>query len=64
MSKENKSKGNKRFEVIENQGFAPTYEVIRDNKTGVLYMSLSSAFGSAMTLLVDRDGKPLVDNEF
>ena len=38
MSKENKSKGNKRFEVIENQGFAPTYEVIRDNKTGVLYI--------------------------
>ena len=31
MSKENKSKGNKRFEVIENQGFAPTYEVTRLN---------------------------------
>ena len=39
MSKENKSKGNKRFEVIENQGFAPTYEVIRDNKNNTVIES-------------------------
>ena len=64
MSKENKSKGNKRFEVIENQGFVPTYEVIRDNETGVLYIAYNSNFGVGITVLVDQNGKPLVDNDF
>lgn len=62
MSKEKKK--NKRFEIIENQGFEPTYEVIRDNETGVLYMAYNSGFGVGITALVDQNGKPLVDNDF
>ena len=62
MSKEKKK--NKRFEIIENQGFPSTYEVIRDNETGVLYMAYNSSFGVGITVLVDQNGKPLVDNDF
>lgn len=62
MSKEKKK--NKRFEIIENQGFEPTYEVIRDNETGVLYMAYNAFFGVGITALVDQNGKPLVDNDF
>lgn len=62
MSKEKKK--NKRFEIIENQGFEPTYNVIRDNETGVLYIAYNSSFGVGITVLVDQNGKPLVDNDF
>ncbi|MFC4709073.1 DUF6440 family protein [Enterococcus eurekensis] len=62
MSKEKKK--NKRFEIIENQGFEPTYNVIRDNETGVLYIAYNSNFGVGITVLVDQNGKPLVDNDF
>ncbi|WP_062532059.1 DUF6440 family protein [Jeotgalibaca dankookensis] len=64
MSKENKNKGNKRFEVIEKEGFEPSYEVVRDNKTGVLYMVYNSLSGIGMTLLVDQMGNPLIDDNF
>lgn len=64
MNKEKKNKGKKRFEIIEKEGFDPSHVVIRDNTTGVLYMAYNSGFGTGMTLLVDRDGKPLVDNDF
>ena len=62
MSKEKKKK--KRFEIVENQGFEPSYEVIRDNETGVLYMMCNSSFGVGITTLVDQNGSPLVDNNF
>lgn len=64
MSKENKNKCNKRFEVIEKEGFEPSYEVVRDNKTGVLYMVYNSLSGIGMTLLVDQMGNPLIDDNF
>lgn len=54
----------KRFEVIEKQGKLEVFKVIRDNETGVLYMSHASGYGLGMTVLVDAEGKPLVDTNY
>lgn len=62
MSKEKKKK--RRFEIVENQGFEPSYEVVIDNETGVLYLAYNSSFGVGITTLVDQKGSPLVDNDF
>jgi len=35
--------------------------IIKDKQTGVLYYQVSSRHGSGITPLIDRDGKPLVD---
>ncbi|ARF14057.1 DUF6440 family protein [Sporosarcina ureae] len=54
----------KRFEIIEKQGKLQQFQVIRDNETGVLYMSRAQGYGLGMTVLVDANGKPLVDEEY
>ena len=54
----------KRFEVIYTQGKLEIFKIIRDNKTGVLYILNFSAAGSGLTVLVDPEGKPLVDENF
>lgn len=54
----------KRFEIIEKQGKLQQFQVIRDNETGVLYMSQAQGYGLGMTVLVDAEGKPLVDEEY
>lgn len=54
----------KRFEVIEKQGKLTQFQVIRDNQTGVLYMSYGAGYGLAMTVLVDPEGKPLIDTDY
>ena len=53
----------KRFEMTapESSGAGLTC-VITDKKTGVHYMlAVSPNLGSGMTVLVNREGKPLVD---
>lgn len=55
MSKE------KRFEVVyEDKSLAESTRIIRDKETGVCYLYQWSGTGGGMTLLVDRDGKPIV----
>lgn len=54
----------KRFEVVSIEGKLDSFRVIRDNETGVLYLSNLNGAGSAITVLVDQEGKPLVDEGF
>ncbi|PIC67538.1 hypothetical protein CSV71_11350 [Sporosarcina sp. P21c] len=54
----------KRFAIIEKQGKLQQFQVIRDNETGVLYMSQAQGYGLGMTVLFDVEGKPLVDQEY
>ncbi|REB06409.1 hypothetical protein DVB69_11920 [Sporosarcina sp. BI001-red] len=54
----------KRFEVIEKQGKMEVFQVIRDNQTGVLYLSHSAGYGLGLTVMQGPDGKPLVDEDF
>lgn len=56
--------GNNRFEVIEKQGKMTQFQTIRDNQTGVLYMSYAQGYGLGLTVMVDQEGKPLVDTDY
>ena len=55
---------NKRFEDVYTQGKMEVTKIIRDNETGVLYMFHYGGPSSGLTVMVDKDEKPLVDKEF
>ncbi|WP_400246348.1 DUF6440 family protein [Niallia sp. JL1B1071] len=55
---------NKRFEDVYTQGKMEVTKIIRDNETGVLYMFRYGGPTSGLTVMVDKDGKPLVDKDF
>lgn len=52
----------KRFEVVESQGtgFFNYFQVIVDTETGVNYLSVKTGYGSGLTPLLDKDGKPFI----
>lgn len=52
-----------RFVVIERQcaNYGANYDVFVDSKTGVNYLFVKSGYGGGLTVLVDAEGKPLVD---
>lgn len=50
----------KRFEVVYKQGTFEVYRIIVDKETGVQYLSVGSGNSSGLTVLVDREGKPIV----
>ncbi|MDN6127211.1 MAG: DUF6440 family protein, partial [Tetragenococcus halophilus] len=54
----------KRFEEVYKQGKLTAEKIIRDNKTGVLYLVYQEGYGMGLTVMVDKDGKPLVDESF
>jgi hypothetical protein len=50
----------KRFTVkSENTGFSAGVSVITDRATGVQYLYYKSGYGGGMTVLVDKEGKPI-----
>lgn len=54
-------KKEERFEVTPtkaNNGVS--FDVVTDTQTGVQYVLASNYIGSSMTVLVDKDGKPLL----
>ncbi|GEQ38829.1 MAG: DUF6440 family protein [Tetragenococcus halophilus] len=54
----------KRFEEVYKQGKLTAEKIIRDNETGVLYLVYQEGYGMGVTVMVDEDGKPLVDESF
>lgn len=51
----------KRFVKSYSQGFwGRTMEVWVDKKTGVNYLVTQSGYSGGMTVLVDREGKPII----
>lgn len=54
----------KPFEEIYSEGKFNVKKIIRDNETGVLYMLHQAGNGAGLTVMVDRDGKPLVNKGF
>lgn len=55
---ENKSREDKRFVTIET---AETYLVVADRETGVMYAVSDGSYNhGTFTLLVDKDGSPLI----
>ena len=51
----------KRFEVVyEDKSLVESTRILRDRETGVCYLYQWSGFGGGLTVLVDKDGKPVV----
>ena len=51
---------NKRFEKIYSQGVANVNEIWVDLETGVNYLYHASGYGGGLTVLLDRDGRPVI----
>ena len=49
----------KRFEKIYSQG-AGASEIWVDKETGVNYFYHNSGYGAGLTVLLDKDGKPVI----
>jgi len=50
----------KRFEVILKEGMLSTTSIIVDTETGVNYLFVQNGYSGGLTVLVDKDGKPVV----
>jgi hypothetical protein len=50
----------KRFEVIYKQGTMDVYKVIVDKVTGVNYLQSINGYAGGITVLLDREGKPII----
>lgn len=51
---------NKRFEKIYSQGSLNVSEIWVDRETGVNYLYHASGYGGGLTVLLDRDGRPVI----
>lgn len=51
---------NDRFEKVYSQGTMNVMEIWVDKETGVNYVFHASGYAGGMTVLLDRDGKPVV----
>lgn len=49
----------KRFEKVYSQGMG-TMEIWVDKETGVNYLYRQSGYSGGMTVLIDREGKPVI----
>lgn len=54
----------KRFEMIEKDGFMEGTRIIVDTQTGVQYLMAHWTNIGGLTVLVDKDGKPLLDPRY
>ena len=53
-----------RFEVVDSQYFSGTdyVEVFRDKQTGIHYLWRKNRESAGLTVMLDRDGKPLMSS--
>ena len=54
----------KRFEVTEKHGTIEGTKIIVDKQTGVQYLFAKEGYAGGLTVLVDKDGKPLLDPRY
>ena len=52
-----------RFTMGDREGFREGTRIITDSQTGVQYLFANWANAAALTVLVDKDGKPLIADE-
>lgn len=50
----------KRFEKIYSQSKISTMEIWVDKETGVNYLVYQAGYAGGMTVLLDKDGKPVI----
>ena len=51
---------NERFEKVYTQGALSTSEIWVDKETGVNYLFHASGYAGGLTVLLDKDGKPVI----
>lgn len=51
-----------RFISSKRKGALQGIRVITDTRTGVQYLFVWDGYGGGLTVLVDKDGKPLIEN--
>ncbi len=49
-----------RFEKVYKQGMMEVIEIWVDRETGVNYLYRSSGYGGGLTVMLDREGKPVI----
>ena len=54
----------KRFEVVDKDGLIEGTRIIVDTETGVQYLMAHWTNIGGITVLVDQDGKPLLDRRY
>lgn len=54
---------NKRFEM-QKGGIVEGTRIITDQQTGVQYLFAWSGYAGGLTVLLDRDGKPMIDKNY
>jgi hypothetical protein len=54
----------KRFEEIYSQGTLDIFRVIVDKETGVHYLQTVCGNTGGLTVLLGKDGKPVIGNDF
>jgi len=58
------AKKQRRFVISNKEGALEGTMIITDFETGVQYLFASTGYAGGMTLLVDKDGKPLLNKEY
>lgn len=53
-------KSDRRFEVIHKEGTMSGFKIIVDKETGVNYLFSWDGYGGGITVLLDKDGKPVI----
>ena len=54
------NKGNRFVRTYSEKGFSSGTEIFVDKETGVNYVFHAAGYAGGMTVLLDRDGKPVV----
>lgn len=57
------NKSDKRFEVIHKEGTASGCKIIVDKETGVQYLFAFDGYAGGLTLLVDSEGRPILNHD-
>ena len=50
----------KRFQVVHKEGTLSSTKVIVDRETGVNYLFVGEGYAGGLTVLLDKDGKPVI----
>jgi len=59
-----KNRNLSRFDLLDASPGIPGGKVYVDSQTGVQYLVTNTGYARVMTVLVDQDGKPLIDKNF
>ena len=60
-----KEKKSKRFKIVHEESTnLRAFAVFQDTETGVNYVYTSTWYGGGLTVLLDRDGKPVITSVY